>query len=239
MGVGDDQLGAGQAAGLERAQECGPEGAVFGVADGEAEHFAVAVGGHAGGDDDGLRDHPAVDPGLAVGGVQEHVGKRLVGQRAVPERGDFGVQVGADPGHLGLADAGIGAQRPHQVVDLPRAHPVQVGLHHHREQRLIDPPPAFQQRGEERPGAQLGDPQLQIPGRSGQGPGSRSVALSGAGLGALVRAGADHRGQLGLDQRLIQRLGRRPDSIVNLGGLQCLQQLEQGRLVQGHRVAFL
>jgi hypothetical protein len=43
-----------------------------------------------------------------------------------------------------------------------------------------------------------------------------------------VRAGADHRGELGLDQRLIQRLGRGADAVVDIGGLQCLQHLEQG-----------
>jgi hypothetical protein len=54
-----------------------------------------------------------------------------------------------------------------------------------------------------------------------------------------VRAGADHRGQLGLDQRLIQRLGRGANPVVDVGNLQCLEELDQGRLVQGHRVAFL
>jgi hypothetical protein len=47
----------------------------------------------------------------------------------------------------------------------------------------------------------------------------------------------DHRGQLGLDQRLIDRLGRLPDPVINLGGLQCIQNLKQCRLVQGHRVS--
>jgi hypothetical protein len=116
---------------------------------------------------------------------------------------------------------------------------VQIGLHHHREQRLVDPPPAFQQRREERAGAQLRDPQLQIPGRGREDAGSRAVALGGAALGALVPAGADHRGELRLDQRLIQRLGRGPDAVVDLGGFQCLEELQQGRLVKGHRVAFL
>jgi len=32
-----------------------------------------------------------------------------------------------------------------QVVDLPRRHPVQVGLHDHREQRLVHPPASLQQ----------------------------------------------------------------------------------------------
>ena len=116
---------------------------------------------------------------------------------------------------------------------------MQIGLHHHREQGLIDPPAPLQQRGEERPGPQLGDPQLQIPGRRRQDPGAGAVALGGAGIGALVRAGADHRGQLRLDQRLVERLGGGADAVVNLGGFECLEELEQGRLVQGHRVAFL
>jgi hypothetical protein len=73
VGVGDDQLGAAQPTGLERAQERRPEGAVLGVADGEAEHLAVPVGRDPGSDYDRLGDHPAVDPGLAVGGSQEHV----------------------------------------------------------------------------------------------------------------------------------------------------------------------
>jgi hypothetical protein len=80
VGIGDDQLGAGQAAGFERAQERRPERAVLGVADGEAEHLPVPVGGHPGGDHHGLGDDPAVDPRLAVGSVQEHVGERLLGQ---------------------------------------------------------------------------------------------------------------------------------------------------------------
>jgi hypothetical protein len=36
--------------------------------------------------------------------------------------------------------------------------PCRVGLHDHREQRLVDPPPAFEQRGKERPHPQLRDP---------------------------------------------------------------------------------
>ena len=57
------------------------------------------------------------------------------------------------------------------------------------------------------------------------------------GLGALARCSADRRGQLGLDQCLIDRFGCLPHSIADLGDLQRLQHLEQGRLVQGHRVS--
>jgi hypothetical protein len=44
-----------------------------------------------------------------------------------------------------------------QVVDPCGRHPVQIGLHHHREQRMVDPPSALEQDGEEAAGAQLGD----------------------------------------------------------------------------------
>ncbi len=67
---------------------------------------------------------------------------------------------------------------------------MQIGLHHHGEQRLVDPAAPFQQRGEERAGPQLRDPQLQIPRGRGQDAGAGAVALGGADLGALVRAGA-------------------------------------------------
>jgi hypothetical protein len=47
--------------------------------------------------------------------------------------------------------------------------------------------------------------------------------------------GADHACELGLDQGLIDRLSGLADAIVHLCGLQCVQDLQQGRLVKGHR----
>lgn len=116
---------------------------------------------------------------------------------------------------------------------------MRIGLHHHPEQGLIDPPAAFQQRGEERPGPQLRDASFEVTGRGGQGSRTGAVALRGAGPAAFVRPGADRGGQLGFDQRLIQAFGCRADPVIDIGGLQCLEEFEQGRLVQGHRVAFL
>ena len=100
VGVGDDQLHPAESAGLQAAQEGGPEGAIFAVDDGEAEDFPPPVGANPGGDHDRLGDHPPVDPGLAVGRVQKHIRERRRGQRPVPKRRDFLVQVGADPRHL-------------------------------------------------------------------------------------------------------------------------------------------
>jgi hypothetical protein len=116
VGVGDDQLHPGQAAGSQRAQERGRERAVLAVPDVEPQDLAVPVCRHAGGDHDGLGDDPVVDPGLAVGGVEEDVGERHARQGPVSERGDLGVQVGADPGYLGLGDPAVRSQRLDQVT---------------------------------------------------------------------------------------------------------------------------
>jgi len=148
MGIGDHQLHPGQPTRLQAGQKCRPEGPVLAVANREPEHLAATVPAHPGGHDHRLGDDAAVDPSLAVGGIDEHIGKDLAGQGAIPERRDLLVQVGADPRDFALADAAVGTQRPDQVVDLAGGDPVQVGLHHHREQRLIDPAAPLQQAGE-------------------------------------------------------------------------------------------
>ena len=157
------------------------------------------------------------------------------------ERGDLGVEVGADPRHLGLGDPGVRAQRVDQVVDLAGADvPVHVGLHHHREQRLVDPAAPLQQRREERPRAQLGDRQLQIPRGRGQRPGPVPVALRRAGLGALVRARRrSPRSPRPRSAPAASPAPRRGSRSTAIGGLQRVEQLEQGRLGQGHRVCSL
>jgi hypothetical protein len=42
---------------------------------------------------------------------------------------------------------------------------------------------------------------------------------------ALVRGGADHRGELGLDQGLVDRLGGLADAVVDVRGLECIKNL--------------
>ena len=45
----------------------------FRVSDVETEHFPASVGGYPDGNDDRLGHDPVVDPGFAVGRVEEHV----------------------------------------------------------------------------------------------------------------------------------------------------------------------
>jgi hypothetical protein len=70
---------------------------VLGIANLKSEYLAAPVGGHPGGDHHRLRHHPTVDAGLAVGGIEKHIRKRLPRQGPVAERADLGIQVGADP----------------------------------------------------------------------------------------------------------------------------------------------
>jgi hypothetical protein len=56
-----------------------------------------------------------------------------------------------------------------------------------------------------------------------------------AGLGAFVRGRAEHGGQLGLDQGLVDRLRGLTDAVAHVGSAQCFENVDQCRLVQGHR----
>ena len=103
---------------------------------------------------------------------------------------------------------------------------MQVGLHDHREQRLVDAAPALEQRGEERPGPQLRDPELEVARGRGQRPRPAAVAQCGAIGGAFPRAGTDHRSELGVDQRLVDRLGSGTDAVLDTSGLHGFEHLK-------------
>jgi hypothetical protein len=160
-------------------------------------------------------------------------------QRARPERRDLAVQLGADAADLRLGDASIDAQGLDQVVDLASGGAVHIGLHHDRQQRPVDATAGLQQRREERAFPQFRDAQLDITGLGRQQPGASAVAVGGASLSALVAARADLLGGFGLDQRLEDQGERLADDIQVTAGAQCIQQLVQGRLVEGHRGGLL
>ena len=74
VGVGDDQLDAGQAAGDQAAQEAAPEGLGLALADVEADHFPVAGLVHGVGEHERLRHDAAAVPDLLDLGVEPEVG---------------------------------------------------------------------------------------------------------------------------------------------------------------------
>jgi hypothetical protein len=118
VGIGDHQADSAETTGVQRAQELGPERLVLGVSDVESQHFTAPVGRDARSHDDRLGHDPVVDPGLAIGRIKEHVRERHRRQIAAGECPNLKVEVGADPGDLGLGDPRVGAQGFDEVVDL-------------------------------------------------------------------------------------------------------------------------
>src|SRR5690606_1422688 len=104
-----------------------------------------------------------------------------------------------------------------------------------REQCLVDTTTPFKQGREERSLAQLRDPQIQLPSGRGDRLGAGAVALDDPVRSPLERARANERGSFCVDQFLIELLGRGPDPVGHLSGLQLGQQIKQGRLVKRHR----
>ena len=60
--------------------------------------------------------------------------------------------------------------------------------------------------------------------------------MRGAHLGAFVLAAANQCGRFGVDQLLIERFGRRPDPVRDIGKFELGQKIKQCRLVKSHRV---
>ena len=63
--------------------------------------------------------------------------------------------------------------------------------------------------------------------------------MGGACVGALVPASADVLGGLGIDQRLEHQREPLADDVQVTASTQCIQQLGQGRLAEGHRGELL
>lgn len=110
-----------------------------------------------------------------------------------------------------LPDPAVRSQCLDQVVDQAGGDAVDVGLHDHRIESLVDPAPAFEQALEEAACPEFGDRQVQVAGLRGQRLVPVSVAQRDACGSVLIPLCADRRGGLGLDQLLQHPLGHRPD----------------------------
>ena len=178
----------------------------------------------------------AIRPQVRVG-VQRLGGAR-VAKRALYDFDALAVadQHAADPADLALGDPAVRAERRGP------------GRRPSGSRRHADTPPSAPRTTPGRPAGaaptssgrtsppQLRDLQLQVAGRRREHPPSVPVTLPGPLGGPLMPLRADHRRQLRLDQRLVDRRRRRPHPIIDAGRLQRIQHLELGRLVQGHRV---
>ena len=91
-------------------------------------------------------------------------------QIAVAELGDLLVEADADARHLRFGDTRIGTECFHEVVNFAGRDTVQIRLHDHGEQGLVDATATLQQGREERALPQLRNRKLQIAGVCGQRP---------------------------------------------------------------------
>jgi len=93
---------------------------------------------HPAGDHHGHRDHPPLDPDLLVQGVDPEE-RILFGQGPGPKIGNLGVELLVELRDLGGGDV-LDAHRSGQPLDLPGRDPVNEGLLHDRDERLLGPP---------------------------------------------------------------------------------------------------
>ena len=233
VGVGDHQLDPSKATGDQAAQEPGPAGAVLGRAQLQPQDLPMPVGVDPGGDQRRGVDHPTLHPDLDDQRVQphQHIGVGVQGPVA-PGRHQL-IQLGADPGDLGLGQAGD-AHGLGDVLDPPGRDALDIALGHDRGQGPLGPPPRLQERGQV---AALPDPrdlQVDRADPSVPIPGPVAVAVGGPLRVALAVLGTD----LGADLGIHQRLSEHPHPFareVDIGAVGLAQQLHQLHGGHGHR----
>jgi hypothetical protein len=126
--------------------------------------LAAAVSGDPGGDDHGHRDD--LGGGVAdvqVGRVEIDVGDSVWSSRRVRNA----VTTSSSPAQIrDTSDLEMPESTPRadQIVDRPGRDTADVGLHHHRIERLVDPAAGLEDDREERPLPQLRDPRLDVAG---------------------------------------------------------------------------
>jgi hypothetical protein len=95
---------------------------------------------------------------------------------------------------------------------------------------LVDAPARLEDAREERTFAQLRDGELDVAGLGRQQAWPGAVAFVRAGLGALIRCGADLLGRFDLDQLLQHESNGLADQVHAVTGAERVQQLGHGRL---------
>ena len=98
-----------------------------------------------------------------------------------------------------------------------------VGLHDHGIEGLVDPPAGLQDGREEAPLPELGDGQLHVPGLGREHPGPVPVALVAPRTGPLIAVRPDLGGELDLDQLLADQGGCFFDEVEALTGSECVE----------------
>ena len=205
MGVGDDQLHAGQAAPNEVLQEVRPEDLGLGRSDVQADDLAPAFGVDGHGDYGRNADDPPAFAYLEIGRIEPEIGP-LAGQRALQEGQDALVDILAQLGDRGLGYPGH-THRLDQFIDPARADAADPRLLDHRNQCLLHHLARLQEAGEVGPGPQLGDFEVQRADPGVQRTVAIAVAPGRALAAAFMAARADQAVNVDLHDQLQDVLG--------------------------------
>jgi hypothetical protein len=145
------------------------------------------------------------------GRVENHVGTGVV-DRPGPERIDVLIQRLADATDLGARDS-VDPERLDEVINLAGRHSLDVGLDHHRMQRLLGPSAGLQKAWEVAARGDLGD--LELDRADARVPRSCpvAVAVGGSVVGPLVWQRSDLSRNLSLHEGLGQHLDAFPQDI--------------------------
>ena len=139
---------------------------------------------------------------MEVGGIKKVVGVAALLQGPVQEGLHLDVDVSTDAACLGFGDAALDAQGRHHRIHLAGGDATDVRLHHHAIESLINAAAGFEDRGQETARPQLRDLQMNVAHLGGEQPGPVAVALTKPVLTAFMAIGAEHGGNLQLDQLL-------------------------------------
>ena len=143
MAVRDHQLHTLQAATHQAAQKLAPERFCLAGPRRQSQHPPLAGLAHPDGQHGGQAHDAVILAHFQVDRIKPHV-RVAVFQRPLAELLDQGIQLLADPRHLALVHAGQ-PQALQQGLHLAGADACDIRLLHHRKERLLRPPPGFQQ----------------------------------------------------------------------------------------------
>jgi len=237
VGVRDAELGAGQAAGAQGAQELTPEGLGLGLADVDADDLSAPALVDAVGDDQSLVADAAQLPDALHLGVEPEV-RVAAFERPLAEEAHLLVEARAETAHGAPAHADQ-AELGHEAFDLARAHAIDVRLLHDRDQRLLAAAARLQEAGEVGAAPQARDLQGDLAGP--RLPGALAVAVPVRhALGALLmQVGADLPGDLGLHELAHEPGERLSENVGVLIAHELAYELVQTHARLGHRGAPL
>ena len=222
MGVTHNQPHASEAALFDAGEELPPEGLAFAVTHLEPQQLSAAVGidAHRHDDSAGADLQRLAQPAVEIGGIEVEVRVTAAIEGPLQEGLDLGIKALADAAHLRAGDTSIRADRGDQGVDLPGGDALDPGLHVHRVEGLIDPPPGLEDRREEAPRAEFGDREGDVAHLGGEQARSTAVAVAEPFVGELMALGTEHGGNLQLDQLLQAVAGQLRDQLPDRAAIQ-------------------